>query len=56
MRDCLIVFSMTFPLKKIAGIACPTVLLLRVHFRACALLELISETWHHCDTAAFGQR
>ena len=48
----LFVRSMTFPLKKTAGIACPTVLLLRVHHRACALLVLILDSvyWHQCDT------
>ena len=41
----------TSPLKETAGIACPTVLLLIVNHRACALLGLILDTvsWHHCD-------
>ena len=44
--------SMTSPLKETAGIACPTVLMLRVHHGACALLGLISDSvsWHQCDT------
>ena len=43
---------MTSPLKETASTACPTVLLFRVHHRACALLELISDSvpWHHCDS------
>ena len=36
--------SITFPLKETAGIACPTALLLRVHYRGCALLGLISDS------------
>ena len=51
---------MTSPLKKTAGNACPTALLLRVHHRACALLVLIldSVSWHQCDTfsSVTGQR
>ena len=38
------VCSMTSPLKKTAGIACPTALLLRVHHMACDLLGLISDS------------
>ena len=43
--------SMSFPLKETAGIACPTALLLRVQYRACALLGIISDSvsWHQCD-------
>ena len=36
--------SMTSPFKEAAGIACPTALLLEMHHRACALLELISDS------------
>ena len=48
----LFVSSMTSPLMETAGIACHTVLLLRVHHRTCALLRLISDSvfWHRCDT------
>ena len=48
----LCVHSMTSPLKETAGIACPTALLLRVRYRACTLLGLVSDSvfWHHCDT------
>ena len=44
--------SMTSSLKETVSIACPTVLLFRVHRRACALLELISDSvpWYHCDS------
>ena len=44
--------SMTSPLRATVGIACPTALLLRVHHRVFALLELIpdSVSWHLCDT------
>ena len=48
----LFVRSLTSPLTKTVGIACRTVLLLRVHHRACSLLGLISDSvsWHQSDT------
>ena len=51
--------SMTSLLKETTGIACPTAFLLRVHHRACALLEMISDplgTIVRLFPAAPGQR
>ena len=43
IRRCLklLMASVTSPLKEIAGIACPTALMLRVHYRAVLCLELL---------------
>ena len=51
----LFMCSVTFPLKKTTGITYPTVLLLRVHHRACTLLglSLDSVSWHHCSCCSW---
>ena len=48
----LFMWSMISPLTETAGIDGPTALFLRVHHRACALLDWFGTvSWHNCDTS-----